>query len=311
MASATTRPRSSLTRARRQQNRLGLLLIAPALVVVVVFFLFPLASAVYFSLTSWDGVNDTVPFVGLDNYVETATDPAVWHALRNNVVWIVVGTVSPLVLGLVIAVLMWSGIRGVLAFRLVYFLPFLMPPIVVGIVWSWIYDPIDGWLNRLLGAVGLSSLERGWLGEPGTALWAVLATAIWAYTGFVIVIFLAALQNVDEAQVDAARVDGAGPVRRLWHVILPQITPVFLTVATITLVGGFSVFDLVFIMTGGGPGDATMVIGAYSYQNAFQFSRVGYGTTLALLITLLSIPFVVGINRLQRGLSERGMGGSG
>ena len=235
-------------------------------------------------------------------------DPAVWHALGNNLQWVVVGTAAPLLIGLLLAVLIWSGVRGVLAYRLIFFLPFLMPPIAIGIVWRWIYDPVNGWANRLLEAVGLGELARGWLGESGTALWAVLLAAVWSYTGFVVVIFLAALQNVDIELVDAARIDGAGAAQRLWHVILPQITPTFLTVTTITLVGGFSVFDIVFIMTGGGPGEATAVLGTYAYDNAFTFNRVGYGTALALLITVLSLPFVFALNRVQRRLALRGMG---
>ena len=135
---------------------------------------------------------------------------------------------------------------------------------------------------------------------------AVLATAIWAYTGFVIVIFLSALQNVDEELIDAAQLDGVNAAQNLWHIVLPQIMPVFLMVTTVTLVGGFSVFDLVFIMTGGGPSNATDVIGTYAYSSAFQNSDISYGTTLALLITALSVPIAIAITRLQHRLSTRG-----
>jgi ABC-type sugar transport system permease subunit len=121
-------------------------------------------------------------------------------------------------------------------------------------------------------------------------------------------IVLSALRNVDTELVDASRIDGAGPVDRLLHVILPQLMPVLLMVLTLILVGGFSVFDIIFIMTGGGPADATNVLGTYSYKSAFQLNRIGYGTALALLITVLSIPFAVGLNRLQRRLSLQGTG---
>ena len=178
----------------------------------------------------------------------------------------------------------------------------------MGIVWGWIYDPVQGLLNRSLGAVGLDALARGWLGDPTWALYAVLATAIWGGTGFAIVIFISALRNVDVELVDASRIDGASGPARLWYIILPQIMPVFLMVLTLTLVGGFSVFDIVLIMTGGGPADATEVIGTYAFEQAFQLSRIGYGTSLALLITVLSVPFAVFLNRLQRRLSLQGMG---
>ena len=156
--------------------------------------------------------------------------------------------------------------------------------------------------------MGLDALQRGWLGDPTWALYAVLATAIWGGTGFSIVIFNSALRNVDIELVDASRIDGANAAARLWFIILPQIMPVFLMVLTLTLVGGFSVFDIIFVMTGGGPADATETIGTYAYDQAFQLSRIGYGTTLALLITVLSVPFAVLINRLQRRLSLQGMG---
>jgi raffinose/stachyose/melibiose transport system permease protein len=268
-----------------------------------------MGSALYFSVVDFDGIDPTPEFVGFANYTEMFTDPEVWHALSNNVIWIVIGTAAPMVIGLLIAVLIWSVQRGSVIYRLAFFLPFILPGVVIGIVWTWIYDPANGWLNRALGAIGLESLQRGWLDDPSLALYAVLATAIWAYSAFVIVIFLSALRNVDIELVDASRIDGANAGNRLIHIILPQIMPVFLMVLTLTLVGGFSVFDIVFIMTGGGPADASNVLGTYSYTQAFQLSRIGYGTTLALLITVLSVPFAVALNRLQRrmALQETGV----
>jgi raffinose/stachyose/melibiose transport system permease protein len=291
---------------RRAQARLGVLLITPLMVLVIVFFLFPLGSAIYYSFVDFDGVNPTPPFVGIDNYVRMFTDPEMWHALSNNLIWIVVGTISPLVFGLILAMLLWNVRRASAWYRLAFFFPYVLPGVAIGIVWSWIYDPLNGWLNVALRGVGLSGLETGWLGNPDTALLAVLATAIWATTGFVMIIFLSALRNVDIEQVEAARLDRANALQRLWHIILPQIMPVFIMVTTITLVGGFSVFDIVFIMTGGGPANATNVLGTYAYTNAFQLNSISYGTTLAMLITVLSIPCAVFLNRLQRKLSLQG-----
>jgi ABC-type sugar transport system permease subunit len=291
---------------RRRQAWLGFILVVPATVLMVVFFVFPMISALYFAVIDFDGLDPTPPFVGLANFAEMFTDSEMWHALGNNVIWIVVGTVSPIVIGLLIALLLWTVKTASVVYRLAFFLPYVLPGVAIGIVWSWIYDPVNGWLNKVFAGVGLEGLQRGWLGEPSTALYAVLATAIWATCGFVIMIFLAALRNVDVELVDAARIDGAGPIGRLWHIIVPQIMPVFLMVTTLILVGGFSVFDIVFIMTGGGPANATEVLGTYAYRNAFQLNRISYGTALALLITVLAVPFAVGLNRLQRRLSLEG-----
>jgi ABC-type sugar transport system permease subunit len=293
---------------RKAQTRLGLFMVAPLMAMVVVFLIFPLGNAIYYAFVDFNGINPQPPFVGLDNFVELFKDPSVWAALKNNVIWIVLGTISPLVIGLGLALLVWGVRRGSIFYRVAFFFPYILPQVAVGVVWGWIYDPSRGWLNRGLELVGLGSLGTGWLGNPDTALYAVLGTAVWATSGFIFVILLSALRNVDTELVDASLLDGAGPLGRLWYVVLPQIMPVFLMVTTITLVGGFSVFDIVFIMTGGGPAGATEVLGTYAYGNAFQLNRISYGTALALLITVLAIPFAIWLNRLQRRLSLQGMG---
>jgi raffinose/stachyose/melibiose transport system permease protein len=304
MATVSLAPRVT----QRAQRRLGILLVLPVVVLIVVFFLLPLGNALVYSVVDFDGISNNPPFIGLANFSEMFTDDLVWHALANNAIWIVIGTAAPLIFGLLIALLLWGVRRGSLIYRLCFFLPYVLPGVAVGIVWGWIYDPVQGFLNRALGAVGLDSLQRGWLGDPQWALYAILATAIWGATGFAVVIFIAALRNVDVELVDASRIDGASGPAQLRYVILPQIMPVFLMVLTLTLLGGFSVFDIIFIMTGGGPAGATDVIGTYAYQQAFQLSRIGYGTSLALLITVLSVPFAIALNRLQRRLSLQGTG---
>ncbi len=301
--------RSGISAAtRRQQARLGVLLVAPSVALMVVFLVFPVVNAVYYVFVDFDGLDTTPPWVGLANFTELLQDPQAWAAARNNAVWIVLGTVGPLVLGLGLALLLWGVQRGSTLYRIVFFLPYVLPQVAVGVVWGWIYAPTRGWLNRGLEAVGLGGLARGWLGDSDTALYAVIGTAVWTATGFVFVIILSALRNVDTAQVEAAMLDGANYLQRLRHVVLPQITPVFLMVTALTLIGGFAVFDLVFVMTGGGPANATEVLGTYAYSNAFQLSRISYGTTLALVVTALAVPVAVWLDRLQRraSLEERG-----
>lgn len=293
---------------RRAQARLGVLFVAPLAVLAIVFFVVPLLSSVYYALIDYDGVTANPAFVGLGNFVQMFEDATVWHALGNNVIWIVFGTASPLILGLVFALLLWSVNRGSRFYRLALFFPFIMPGVAIGIAWSWIYDPISGWLNTVLRAIGLGGLATGWLGDPDTALGAVLVTAVWGACGFAMLIFLSALQNVDMELMDAARLDRTNTVQRVWHIVLPQIMPVFLTVTTVTLVGGFSVFDIVFIMTSGGPDGASDVLGTVAFTDAFQLNQISYGTAIALFITALSIPCAVLLNRLQRRLSLEGMG---
>jgi len=283
-------------------------MVAPVMAMVGVFLLLPMANAVYYVFVDFNGINPKPPWVGFANFTELAQDANVWAALKNNIIWIVIGTIAPLVLGLLLALLVWNVRRGSVWYRLAFFMPYVLPQVAVGVVWGWIYEPSRGWLNRALDLVGLEFLTTGWLGNPDTALYAVLGTAVWIATAFVFIIFLSALRNVDTDLLDASRLDGANASQRLRYIILPQIMPIFLMVTTITLIGGFSVFDIIFVMTGGGPANATEVLGTYAYSSAFQLNRISYGTTLALVITVLAVPFAIALNRLQRRLSLQGTG---
>ena len=291
---------------RKAQRRLGILFVVPLVVMIGVFMVFPLLNAFYYSLVDFDGIDPTPPWVGLDNFTELLQDGDVYAALKNNIIWIVIGTIAPLVLGLWMALMVWNVRSGSVFYRTVFFLPFILPQVAVGVVWGWIYEPSRGWLNKVLELMGLDSITTGWLGNPDTALYAVLATAIWTSVGFVFVIFLSALRGVDIDLVAASMLDGANAWQRVRYVILPQIMPVFLMVTTITLLGGFKVFDIVFVMTGGGPAGATEVLGTYSYSSAFELNRISSGTALALLITVIAIPFAAALNRLQRNLALEG-----
>ena len=291
----------------RAQSRLGIVLVTPLVLMVIVFLLFPLANAFYYTFVDFNGLDATPPWVGVDNYTELAQDPDLWSAAWNNAIWLVVGTIGPLVIGLLIALAVWGVRRGSLFYRVVFFMPYVLPQVAVGVVWGWIYEPSRGWLNKVLELVGLDALTRGWLGDPDTALYAVLATAVWATSAFVFIILLSALRNVDVDLVDASRLDGANSWQRLRYIILPQIMPVFLMVTTVTLIGGFAVFDIVFVMTGGGPSGASEVLGTFAYTEAFgNQNRISYGTTLALVIMVISVPFAVGLNRLQRRMTMQG-----
>lgn len=295
-------PRAGRSRRRWSRHRAGILFVLPALLLYALFVIYPFVQSLYLSLTSWDGVSRTKPFVGLQNYRELIRDDLLWRSLGHNLIWVVVGTVAPMVIGLFLAVLLWGRPRGFTLFRTVYFMPQVLSPVIIAIVWGWIYNPIFGILNVGLDRVGLESVSRGWIGDPDVALYAVLAAAIWAETGFVFVIFLAGLQNVSRDLIDAATIDGANAWQRFWNVMVPQLANVLTVVTALLLVGGFSVFDLVFVMTGGGPNNATELIATYTYKEAFTQNRVGYASSLSLVITVLSLIASVTFIRLR----ERG-----
>jgi raffinose/stachyose/melibiose transport system permease protein len=173
---------------------------------------------------------------------------------------------------------------------------------VIALVWGWIYNPIFGLLNQGLEAIGLESLTRGWLGEPNLALFAVLAAAVWAETGFVFVVFLAGLQGISRDLLDAAMVDGANAWQRFRNVTIPGLANVLTVVTSLLLIGGFAVFDLIFAMTGGGPANATQVIATYLYDEAFTQNRVGYGAALSVVMTAITlVASIVFIRLRERG----------
>jgi ABC-type sugar transport system permease subunit len=277
--------------ARRYWEKYGVayLFLLPSMLLYALFVLYPFVNAIYLSLTDWNGVEAVKRFVGLSNYVKLTQDSLFWLSLRNNLVWVVVGTVAPITIALILAVLLWGRTWGGTLFRTAYFIPQVLPLAVVGIIWGWIYNPVFGALNHALEATGLEFLTRGWLGDPEVALFAVLAAAIWRSIGFVFVIILAGLQNVDLDLMDAARIDGANALQRLRNVTIPQLSNVLTMVTAILLIGGFQVFDIIFVMTGGGPANSTHVIATYTYQSAFMENRVGYGAALSLVIAVVSL----------------------
>jgi raffinose/stachyose/melibiose transport system permease protein len=216
-----------------------------------------------------------------------------WHSLRNNLIWVVLGTALPITIGLLLSVLLWAGAKASIVFRTIYFLPVVISPVVIGVIWGWIYNPIFGLLNVGLNAAGLGFLAKGWLGDPNTALYAVLITAVWSYVGFCVVVLYSALQKVDADLIDAATLDGANGWQRFRDVIVPQIAPVLTMVTVYTIIGGFNVFDVVFIMTRGGPANASELIATYTYKKSFVEGEVGYGAALSMVMTILALSATV------------------
>lgn len=297
-------PRTQSSRIGRHwtRYRAGYLFVLPAFLLYTVFMIYPFFQSIYFAFTDWDGAQPEKHFVGFDNFRALIHDDLLRTSLRHTVIWVVVGTIVPIVIGLPLAMLLWRRPKGFTLFRTVYFMPQVLSSVVIAIVWGWIYNPIFGILNQTLERIGLDSLSRPWLGDPDVALYAVLVAAIWAETGFVFVVFLAGLQNVSKDLIEAATLDGANAWRRFRDVTVPELANVITVVTALLLIGGFSVFDVVFAMTGGGPNNATQVIATYTYDQAFTKNHVGYASTLSLVITVLSlIASVIYIRIRERG----------
>jgi raffinose/stachyose/melibiose transport system permease protein len=271
------------------KHKAGILFVLPALTLYAVFFVKPFVTSIYYSLTSWNGYDAVKKFVGLANYEQLFHDPLLWLSLSHNLVWIVIGTFAPIVIGLPLAVMLTNIKRGRLLFQTAYFLPYVLSGVMIGVIWGWIYNPIFGVLNYALRGVGLGGLATGWLGDPNVALYAVLVAAIWGYFGFCVVIFMAGLQNINLELIEAAKIDGANSVQQFFYVIVPQLRNVLNVIIVYNLIGGFNVFDIIRVMTAGGPANNTEVIATYNYSVSFEQNNIGYGTTLSMVMTILAL----------------------
>src|SRR5699024_9581610 len=173
--------------------------------------------------------------------------------------------------------------------RTIFYAPAVLPLVAVASIWAWLYDPTDGAINTVLGAVGLDFLEQSWLGQDSTAIWAVMIAAVWVRTGFPMLLYLAALQSIPDEQYEAASMDGANRWQQFTRITFPSLKDTHYIVLALSLIESFKVFDLVYAMTYGGPGYSTQVMGTWMYANVFQYFNAGYGTAIAVVITIVAI----------------------
>ncbi|MFE2678062.1 carbohydrate ABC transporter permease [Streptomyces hygroscopicus] len=296
---------TALTRAYRRRapgepRAIGYLYIAPALAVYAVFLLYPFGQSVWLSFVHWDGLSVATP-AGLDNYRALFGDPALRAPFRHALLLLVFYSALPVAIGLLLAAVMSRvRVRGMTFFRTVLFLPQVLALIVVGVAWRSILAP-DGLLNDALRAVGLGGLARPWLGDYTWALPAVGVVGTWVGTGLCMVLFLAGAQRIPRELYEAARMDGAGPLREFLAVTLPGLRPQIAVALTLTIVAGLRNFDLIYITTSGGPGNATSVPAYEVYHRAFETNQVGSAAAVGVALTALIFVLTVTVSRLVQG----------
>ena len=282
------------SRLKRSQRVAGYLFVLPTLALFLAFVGWPIVQTIYLSLTRWSGFGDKT-FVGLDNYTRMITDPTAQRALVVTLVFTAVTTVVQTVLGIVIAVLVnqvWRSLGVVV--RTVLFIPGIVSFVVSGVLWKLIYDPNIGTLNRVLGSLGLESLQHTWLADRATVLPAIIVVAIWGGIGMNMLIFFAGIQGIDPQLYEAAEVDGASPMQRFLHITVPSLRVVTGIVVSLGLLNGFKIFDIIYVMTGGGPNHATEVFGTYLYSLAFgstsgSLPQFGYASAFSVVVMIMCI----------------------
>jgi ABC-type sugar transport system permease subunit len=291
---------------KRQHYTVGYTFVLPIVLFFGVFVLYPFFRSFYTSLTRWPGFGQP-QFVGAENYKNLLDDPVFWQALKVTLIFTVVTTVLQVVLPLLLAVLLAAGWRGSVVFRTVFFVPQVVSLVVSGVLWQFMYDGEFGQINALLKSVGLGDLQHGWLADPNTVLPAIMLVSLWQSLGFFMLIYFAAIQGIDQSLYEAARVDGAGKLRELWNITVPMLRPITAVVVTLNVLGGVKAFELIFVMTGGGPNHSSEVLGTYLYGLAFGSTAgatpaVGYATAVSMVVALLGIGAVI----LQMWMARRG-----
>jgi len=309
-SAAVSRTRAGAAIGRRWRRHVaGYLFVGPALLVLASFIVYPVAYSAWLSFHEWSGYTPAWgPFVGLDNYRALATDEVFWQATRNSIVFVLVRTPLEVGIGFGLALLLNRRLRGRSLLRTLFFVPVVMSLIVVTLIFQRIYEPNAGLLNTALRGIGLESLAHPWLGDPATALPAVIAVSVWKNVGFSLVILLAGLQGLPQDVIEAARVDGAGPWQLTARIVTPLMRPIIAITALLSIIGGLKVFDLVFIMTRGGPTYSTEVLATMLYREAFELNHMGIASAIAVIM----VAVVLGTARVQTWLlRERGDGGVG
>jgi multiple sugar transport system permease protein len=274
--------------------RAAAIFLTPGLLVIGLFFLLPIAASLLLSLTDFDiyalGDLGNARLVGFRNFARLVADPLFWTSMRNTFYFVLVG--GPLTLGVALAAALllhskltrWKGL-----FRTIFFAPYITTLVAVAIVFRYLYHPRFGGLNRVLELFGISAID--WLGDPRWAMPAIILLAIWKNFGYAMVLFIAGLQSIPESFYEAARIDGAGPGQVFRKITLPLLAPTFLFLGILTTIGYFQFFAEPYVMTAGGPLNATLSVGLLMYKQGFRWWNMGYAAAIAVVLGLVILAF--------------------
>lgn len=296
-------PRSAVSAALRVDRPPWGAIVAfllPAFTVYLAFTAYPVVR------TLWNSVHTVLPrnaeFVGFANFAALARDDLFWRSVRNTFVWACVSPLAEVTIGLLLALALYARIPGRRFFRIAWFTPVLMSYIVVGIIWVWIYNYDWGAANAILRAVGLGAYVQAWIGDPKLALPSLIFVTTWMWTGFNMVVLLAAMHSLPAEVLEAAELDNCGWAAKLWHVVMPLIRPTILNLVVLSFIGKMKIFDLVWITTKGGPLWSTETVSTYLYKRAFEWSTfdLGYPSTIAVVWFVIVLAGVLGLTWLFR-----------
>ncbi|MEK5442611.1 MULTISPECIES: carbohydrate ABC transporter permease [unclassified Fredinandcohnia] len=279
------------------------LFVAPALIVYSIYVIYPILTTLMYSFYDWDGMGVGV-FIGLQNYIDLFKDAIFWKALTNNT-WVVLTSVFVQIpLGLIMALMLFAPIKGIRFFSSIYFFPFLMSTVAIGMLWVLMFDPINGMINQFINLFGFENVA--WLSQTNTALFAVLLVIVWQFAPFYMILFKAAIVGIPEDLYEAAEIDGANPLTKFFRITLPLLMPTIVSSSILAIVGSLKAFDIFYIMTGGGPNHGTELLGTYMFKQAFINFNMGYASAIAFVMFFVALFVTIIIQVMDYYRKKRG-----
>ncbi|MGC3953552.1 MAG: sugar ABC transporter permease [Propionicimonas sp.] len=292
------RPTSRRSNRWRRQYTAYLYLL-PALMLIVGITYFGVGYNVWASTLDWNGIDPNPRSVGAGNFAKIALDPIFWSSLSHVAIFGVITVVVQLVIGLALALILSGPIVGRAVYKAIVFIPVVLAPAAISTAFRQFLKP-DGQVNAVLDAVGLGALGQAWIADPTWALYALAAVNIFQWTGFSFILYQAALSQIDPSHLEAAQIDGAGTWRTIRHIIVPQLRSTHMTLALTGVIGSLKTFDIVFLITGGGPGRSTEFLTTYIYKQSITQFHVGYGAALSVVLLILALLLTLVQMRLYR-----------
>ncbi|WP_272032006.1 carbohydrate ABC transporter permease [Oceanobacillus kimchii] len=283
-----------LTRKSKAAIIIGLL---PAFLIYTVFAIYPILQSFYYSLMEWDGFTD-MTFIGLDNFRNLFEDSLFWNSVKNNLYVVFASVLGQVPIALFFALLLNRKIKGVKFFRTVGFLPVVLSTVVISLTWSLIYNSQNGMLNEFLRSIGLGFMAQNWLGDTKWVMIAVLVTVVWQFVGLYFIIFLAALQNVPTEVLEAAKMDGASEWTTTFKITIPMIWDTIIVAVILCISGSLKTFDLIYVMTNGGPAHSSDVMALYMFHETFNNLQYGYGSAVSVFIFFFSLILIFIVTKL-------------
>ena len=297
-AAPAAKPRVTPRKPYRVQ-RAGYVWVAPAMIVSVGLLYYCIGYMAYISTLDWDGTNPVQTHVGVDNFVEILQDPIFWAALQHTAIFLIVTFTIQTSLGITFAALLHSRVRLGAIYKVIIFVPVVLAPAIMAPVFRQIFGA-DGQLNWVLDHIGLGALSHAWLADSSTSLGVVMAIQIWQFTGLTFILYYGAMGQVDPATIEAAHIDGAGNLRTLWSVILPDVRGTTVALLMLSVIGALKIFDIPYLVTAGGPNYSTEFLGTYIYRVSIPLGQVGFGAALSMVLLALAITFGVLFSLLNR-----------